>query len=185
VNGAEQSGQQDDNREGDGSDRLVTLGRIVGAFGVQGWVKVHSDTDPPENIVRYSNWYLIGPGQTNSRRVDQGKRHGKSVVAKLAGCNDRDAAEQLRGLEIAVRRGQFSDHLAEGEYYWTDLEGMSVITIDGQELGTVAQLFETGSNDVMVVRGDRERLIPYIWDQVVVEVDLAERRIRVNWDPDF
>jgi 16S rRNA processing protein RimM len=106
-------------------------------------------------------------------------------VAKLADCNDRDAAERLRGLEIAVRRDQFSDYLAEGEYYWTDLEGMSVVTVDGQALGTVAHLFETGSNDVMVVRGDRERLIPYIWDQVVTEVDLVARQIRVNWDPEF
>ena len=186
MTGAGDSTQDGDRREGDDSDRLVTLGRITGAFGVRGWIKVLSDTDPRENIIRYSVWQLANAGgRIQTRRVEQGKRHGKGMVAKLAGCDDRDAAEQLRGLEIAVRREQMPPSLNEGEYYWTDLEGLVVETVGGVELGVVDHLFETGSNDVMVVRGDRERLIPFVWRQVIAEVDLDARRIRVDWDPDF
>ncbi len=177
--------QREEVTEGDGSKRLVTLGRISGVFGIQGWVKVRSHTDPLENIVRYSIWHLSGPGRQEIRRVEQGKRHGKGVIAKLIGCDDRDAAESLRGLEISVRRDQLPSTLEEGEYYWTDIEGFAVETADGVLLGKVDHLFETGSNDVMVVRGDRERLIPYIWGQVVKDVDLDARRMRVDWDPEF
>ena len=181
---AEQIDRQNEDREGDGSNRLVTLGRIVGPFGIQGWVKIHSYTEPLENIVRYSIWQLTRPGQTESRQVEQGKRHGKGVVAKIAGCDDRDAAEQLRGVEIAVRRNQFSGYLDEGEYYWTDLEGLTVATVEGRELGTLDHLFETGSNDVMEVQGDRDRLLPFTAG-TVMEVDLEQGRIIVDWDPDF
>lgn len=177
--------QRQIDRGGDGPRRLITLGRITGPFGVHGWVKVHSETDPRENIVRYSTWYLGDDDWPLPREVDKGRRHGKGVIAKLVGCDDRDAAEQLRGLTIAVRRDQLADRLQAGEYYWTDLEGLAVVTVGGVELGRIDHLFETGSNDVMVVRGERERLIPYLWQQVVLEVDLAARRMRVDWDPEF
>ena len=117
--------------------------------------------------------------------VEVGRPQGKGVVAKLAGCDDRDAAEALIGCEIAVRRDQLPETTAPGEHYWTDLVGLRVETVDGIDLGTIERLFETGSNDVMVVQGERERLIPYIWDEVVREVDLEGGRMRVAWDPDF
>ena len=168
--------------EGDGQ-RFVTLGRVSGAHGIQGWVRVHSDTSPRENIVEYSPWYL-GPERT-SAKVKAGRRQGKAVVAKLAGCNDRDAAEALIGAEIAVRRDQLPATSAPGEFYWADLVGLRVETLDGVELGHIEQLFETGSNDVIVVQGERERLVPYIWKQVVREVDLDAGLMRVDWDPTF
>jgi 16S rRNA processing protein RimM len=169
----------------DAARRLVSLGRITGPFGIAGWIKVHSDTEPRDNIVRYSPWLLSGPGRLETRRVERGRRHGKGVVAKLVGCDDRDAAESLRGLQIAVRRNQLPATVAEGEFYWADLEGLSVLTEEGVDLGRVHHLFETGANDVLVVRGERERLIPYLWQQVVVEVDLEAGIMRVDWDPEF
>lgn len=169
--------------EGD-EQGFVTLGRISGAHGIQGWVKIHSDTSPRENIVTYSPWILEHGGRRERRKVKAGRAQGKGVVAKLAGCNDRDAAEALVGAVIRFPRSQLPA-TGTGEYYWADLIGLTVQTPDGEVLGRIERLFETGSNDVMVVQGDRERLIPYIWKQVVKDVDLAQGLMQVDWDPDF
>ena len=170
--------------EGD-EQRFVTLGRISGVHGVQGWVRVHSDTSPRENIVDYSPWHLVREGRRELRKVNAGRRQGKAVVAKLEGCNDRDAAEELVGALISIPRSALPDTTVPGEYYWADLVGLRVETVDGVELGRIEQLFETGSNDVIVVQGDKERLVPYIWEQVVREVDLEAGVMRVDWDPEF
>jgi len=170
--------------EGD-EQRFVTLGRVSGAHGIQGWVKVHSDTSPRENIVGYSPWYLVRNGRREAWKVNAGRRQGKGVVAKLAGCNDRDAAEALAGAEITIPRAQLPATTEPGEFYWADLVGLEVRTVDGVVLGHIEQLFETGANDVIVVQGDRERLIPYIWQQVVRDVDLEAGVMLVDWDPEF
>jgi 16S rRNA processing protein RimM len=175
---------QKSNAEG-GEARFVTLGRVSGAYGIKGWLKVHSDTSPRANIVNYSPWYLVRQGRREAWRVTDGRQQGKAVVAKLAGCDDRDAAEALTGAEIAITRAQLPPTTVPGEHYWADLVGLRVVTLDGVELGQVARLFETGANDVMVVDGERERLLPYLWQQVVHEVDLDEGVIRVDWDPTF
>lgn len=169
---------------GDGQ-RYVTLGRVSAAHGIRGWLKVQSDTSPRENIVRYTPWYLERHGRRDAWQVTAGRLQGKAVVAKLAGCDDRDRAEALVGALIVVTRAQLPATTAPGEFYWADLVGLAVTTVDGVDLGRIAELFETGANDVMVVRGDRERLVPYIWRQVVREVDLADRRMVVDWDPEF
>jgi 16S rRNA processing protein RimM len=161
-------------------ERLVPLGRIAGVFGVRGWVRVFSETRPRENILRYSPW-LVG-GQRF--RVEEGRRHGKGIIAKLIGCDDRDRAAALVGQPVAVRRDQLPPPGAD-ELYWADLEGLMVETLDGASLGRVSRLFETGANDVMVVDGDRERLLPFVWDQVIKEVDFGSGVVRVDWDPDF
>lgn len=171
--------------EGGDHDRFVTLGRISGPHGVRGWLRVYSETEPPENILTYSPWYLGRAGVWRSYELAQGRPHGKGVVAKLQGCDDRDTAAALTELEIAVKRSQLADDLAPGEYYWTDLEGLEVVTAEGVTLGRIHHLLATGANDVLVVHGDRERLIPYLPEQVVLEVDLAAGRMRVDWDPDF
>lgn len=170
--------------EGDGQ-RFVTLGRISGAYGIQGWVKVHSETSPRENIVAYSPWCLVRHGRRETWEVSAGRLQGKSVVAKLDGCDDRNLAEALSGAEITIQRVQLPPTEQAGEYYWADLVGLGVRTVDGTDLGRIEQLFETGANDVMVVKGDRERLVPYIWQQVVREVDLDRRVMLVDWDPEF
>ena len=171
--------------EGDGADRFVTLGRISGLHGVQGWIKVFSDTSPRENILEYSPWYLGIAGAVQEWKPERGRLHGKTIVAKLHGCNDREHARELMGADIMVYRSQLATTQGKDEYYWTDLEGLSVATLDGQPLGRIAYLFETGSNDVMVVRGDKERFIPFILDQVVTAVDLDEKLVTVDWDPEF
>ena len=112
------------------------------------------------------------------------RRHGKAVIARLGGYEDRDTARELVGAEIAVRRDQLAE-ITEGEYYWADLVGLKVVTVSGKDLGIVNHLIETGANDVLVVVGERERLIPFIRDEVVVAVDLDRGEIRVDWDPEF
>ena len=118
-------------------------------------------------------------------KLASGRRQGKAVVLKLKVCNDRGTAEALIGAQIAITHDQLPELDAPGDYYWTDLQGLRVETIDGIDLGRVDRLFETGANDVMVVRGERERLIPFLWERVVCEVDIEAGLMRVDWDPDF
>lgn len=164
---------------------MVTLGKISGVFGIKGWVKVFSHTARREGILDYNPWFLRVAGEWRPWQIEQGNVQGKGViVAQLEGLNERSQAESLVGCEIAVPREQL-ETLRPGEYYWVDLVGLEVVTIDGKVLGTVDHLFETGANDVMVVRGDRERLVPWIQEQVVKSVDLQGKRMVVDWDPDF
>lgn len=164
------------------TQRLIALGRVAGVYGVAGWVKVYSYTRPRENIFGYSPWRL--GREHRPYALEGGRAQGRGLIAKLAGCDDRDRARELVGAEIAVAREQLPPP-GEDEYYWADLVGLRVVTEEGQVLGVVDYLMETGSNDVLVVRGDRERLIPFILEQVVVAVDLMAGEIRVRWDPDF
>jgi 16S rRNA processing protein RimM len=164
--------------------KMIPLGRVSGVFGVLGWVKVFSHTSPRSGIGGYSPWYLGNGARWKAFEVLDVKCHGKGLVARLAGCGDRDQAAALVGCEIAIRREQLPEPEA-GEFYWADLEGLRVTTTTGVDLGRVDHLFETGANDVLVVRGERERLIPYLWGEVVMSVDLDSRQLVVDWDPDF
>jgi len=179
-------GQEKQNQGAEGDrDKLVTLGHVTGAHGLQGWIKVHSDTSPRENIATYGRLLLDQGHGWKSWKLSGGRRQGKGVVLKLKGCNDRNMAEALTGAKIAIHRDELPELEAPDEFYWTDLEGLAVETVAGESLGKIDHLFETGSNDVLVVKGDRERLIPFIWEQVVQDVDLDERRVVVDWDPEF
>ncbi len=165
------------------ADDYVVIGRISGLFGVRGWLKLFSHTEPRDNILNYSPWFLEQAGEWRPYELSDGRPQGRGVVAHLAGCDDREQAAALVGCNIAIRREQLPP-AEEGEYYWGDLTGLAVFTRDGQLLGRVDHLFETGANDVIVVKGERERLIPFIAD-VVLEVDLSGHRMTVDWDPEF
>jgi 16S rRNA processing protein RimM len=160
------------------------LGRVSGLLGVKGWIKVHSYTDPRENVVQFESWILRRDAVERRVELEAGRRQGQVVVAKLKGVDDRDAARALIGAEIAVERAELAP-CAPGEYYWTDLEGLAVSTLQDEPLGHVEYLFETGEHDVMVVAGDRERLIPFVRERIVRRVDLEQRIIVVDWDPSF
>ena len=163
---------------------IVKLGRVVGLFGVQGWVKVFSYTEPREAILDYASWLLDDAGSARRVAIEDGRRQGKSVLAKLAGCDDRDSAEQLLGLDIAVPRAELPA-LEGNRFYWTDLLGLTVEHKDGRRLGVIREMLETGAHDVMRVEGEeKQRLIPFVTGQIVKQVDLDAGVVRVDWEWD-
>lgn len=169
--------------------RHVVLGQVHGLFGVRGWIKVYSHTRPIEAILDYGRWWIGSAGQRQPYQVLEGRLQGKTLVARLADAEgeplpDRNAAVELLELDIAVAREDMPDP-EPGEYYWFDLIGLRVLTVDAVDLGQVSAMMETGANDVLVVKGDRERLIPLVIDEYVIEVDLEGGRIVVDWDPEF
>lgn len=166
------------------AQQMIVVGKISGVYGVRGWCKVFSHTEPRDNILMYSPWYLRKGNTWQTAEVIEGRQQGKGIIVHLQGCDDRDAAAALMGTEVAIKPEQRAS-LAADEYYWSDLIGCQVETVDGVNLGHIERMMETGANDVIVVVGERERLIPFVQGDVVVEVDIAARRIRVDWDPDF
>ena len=165
-------------------ERRVLLGRVVGVSGVQGWVKLESWTDPRTGIFDYRPWILVRDGRERELVPLDGRAQGKGIVARLPGSEDRDQAMALVGSDIYVPRSALPPPAA-GEFYWVDLEGMDVQTVDGTPLGRVSHLFATGANDVIVVRGERERLIPFLRPDVVRSIDFDAGLLQVDWDPDF
>lgn len=164
-------------------EQRLTMGRFGAPYGVRGWLKVHSHTAPPENLFAYSPWWVRLAGQWVTVQVDDGKAHGKGLVAHVEGYDDPETARALVGAEIAVERGQF-EPAGDGEYYWADLVGAEVVNLDGRTLGRVDHLFNNGAHDVMVVAGERERLIPFVRGRYVTAVDVNGKRIVVDWDPE-
>jgi len=165
------------------SPEPVVLGRITGFFGVRGWVKVYSYTEPREAVLNYKCWLLSKTGDWQPQFVAEGKRHGKTVIVRLEGYDDRDQAAALIGSEIGVPRDELPE-TDDGHYYWSDLEGLRVVASNGTEIGTLDYFIETGANDVMVIKGEQERLIPFVMKEVVVDVDLAAGVITVDWEWD-
>lgn len=174
--------------------KQTVIGKVTSVYGIKGWVKVLSYTDPLENLLGYRQVDLAASPQSGQSLkkvlVEGGKLHGKGLILKFKGYDDPESVRALCGSLLTVDVEQFPE-LADGEYYWHQLEGLKVMTISGDELGVVDHLLETGANDVLVVRGiassldQRERLIPYLPEQVVTGVDLTAGVIRVDWDPEF
>lgn len=163
-------------------NKVVPLGHISGVHGVKGWVKIHSLTEPREAIFEYQPW-LLGES-LEEVFISQGKKHGNRLIALFENTDDREAAEELVRQPIAAYRDQFPE-AEDGEYYWMDLVGLAVKLEDGTALGNVDNLLATGANDVLVVKGDRECLVPFVHGQYVKKVDLENGVITVDWDPDF
>ncbi|NMP32842.1 ribosome maturation factor RimM [Thalassotalea sp. M1531] len=169
----------------------VLLGKVGAVYGIKGWVKIHSFTEDPQAIFDYAPWSLKLGGKEQPIEVIDWRKHNNGLIAKVAKIDDRDDAQRIVGSEIFVDSSLLPD-LPEGEFYWRDLIGMSVVTDKGYDLGQVSDIMETGANDVLVVKanrndgfGKKERLIPYIFDQVVVSVSNENKQICVDWDPGF
>lgn len=165
-------------------DKFVVVGKIGAPYGVKGFLKLYSLSQTPEKLRAYSKWYCLDKDKWVPLLLDEIKPYKNHLIIKIQGINDRDAAAYYRNREIAVYRSQLPE-IKEGEYYWTDLEGLTVITKDGQTLGNVDHLIEAGSNDVLVVKGDRIRMIPFVKKDVILAVDLDQQTIIVDWDPEF
>ena len=161
---------------------MVPLGYIAGVYGIKGWVKIHSWTSPKEAILDYQPW-LFGDEKLPVR-INAGRPQGKTVVVSLPDVDNREQAAEWVGREISVYRNQLPK-TDEKQYYWADLVGLEVENKDGAELGRITRMMETGAHDVMIVQGDRERIIPFIPDHYVISVDLESGRLVVDWEPDY
>ncbi len=159
------------------------MGRIAGAHAVRGWVRIQTFTQNPDGLLAYPAWWLGRDGGWRQVTVEDASVHGRSLVAKFAGCDDREAAAALKGLEVAVPRASLPASEAD-EYYWADLQGLRVRNVEGATLGVVIGLLETGANQVLVVEAERKRLIPFV-EAVVKSVDLAQGSMVVDWGVDF
>jgi len=169
------------------SEEFIPIGKISGAFGVKGWVKIFSFTEPRNNILNYSPLFISRNGEWIELDVSGGHQQGKGVVMGLVNITDRDQVLPLIGAELAIKKTQLKS-LTEDDYYWSDLIGLTVVNLQDQILGQVDSLLETGAHDVLVVQDKEqktERLIPYVMDEIVELVDLDNRVIRVDWDRDY
>ncbi len=165
------------------SQQLI-VGEVAGAFGVKGWVKIYSHTEPPQNILDYGPWLLNGQDGSKEYKVLSGRVNRSFVIASLEGVDDRDKALKLKACKISVPRDSLPP-LEPGHYYWADLLGLRVENLDGAELGTIINMMSTGANDVIVAKAGHERLIPFVMGRFVKEVNLAEGKMLVDWDSDF
>lgn len=159
------------------------MGWIAAPFGVKGWVKVHPNTAATGNLLAYKTWWVERKGDWREVPVAEAKVQGQALVARLEGCDDRDAAAALRGASVAVPRAALP-RTQSGEYYWADLIGLAVVNGSAQALGRITGIMQTGASDVLVVSGERERLIPFI-AEVIRDVDLASGVVRVEWGADY
>ena len=162
----------------------LKLGKISGVFGVKGWLKIYANTDRKEDILSYQPWYIERNKVRQAVKLKAGKPHGKTIIALFEGIDDRNEAELWVGCDIYMSVEQLPK-LRKNEYYWSDLIGLKVVSLNGDDFGTIDHMLETGANDVIVAKGDRERLIPFVLEQVVKSVDLEEGKMLVDWDADF
>ena len=171
------------------AEDLIVIGKIVSVHGVRGDVKVYSFTDPIDNLLDYRRWTLRRGDEVKQVELVSGRLQGKILVATLKGLTDRELARTYADFEICIPRSELPSLTGE-EYYWYQLQGLTVINQLGQVLGRVDHLLETGANDVLVVKSfdgsldDRERLLPYT-DPCVLKVDLDAGEMHVEWDVDF
>lgn len=171
--------------------RIEVVGKLGSTYGIRGWLRIYSSTEYAESIFDYQPWFLKIKGQWQPTELESWKHHNHELIAKLKNVNDRETAQSLANVEIGVDLSVFPQ-LEEGDYYWHDLIGCNVVNLEGYVMGTVTEMMETGSNDVLVVRanskdafGKQERLIPFLYEQVVKRVDLTTKIIEVDWDAGF
>jgi 16S rRNA processing protein RimM len=162
-------------------DDYIVVGKIGSTYGVKGWLKIISFTQPLAGILGYPLWHIEDGHGWKPVKPQAGREHGKGLVVHLPGLDNPEVARLQTGKKIAIQRAQLPS-IAENEYFWTDLEGLTVINHDDQVLGTVIYLMETGSNDVLVVKGEKEHAIPYLLDDVILSIDLTKKEMRVRWE---
>lgn len=165
------------------SQRII-VGKLGKPFGIHGWLKLNSYTEPYDNLLVYRPWQICLNGVWKTVEITQTKINGQQLLVKLAECDTPEQAKLYTNCEIAVWREQLAT-LPKDDYYWTDLEGLTVINKQGKILGKVNHLLATGANDVLVIKGTKEYLIPYLPELFIDKVDLINQQIIVDWDEDY
>lgn len=165
-------------------DGWIVVGRFGRPHGVKGFVTVHSFTEPRDNILQYEDWYIFLNNQWQSIKLSDIELLNKSIIAKVQGFPEREMVAQLTNIDIGIPQEKL-ENLQAGEYYWHQLIGLDIVNLSGEKLGQVAELIATGSNDVLVVTGKKRCLIPYLPERYVLEINLEQQKIVVDWDADF
>ena len=170
---------------------IEVVGKLGSTYGIRGWLRIYSSTEQAESIFDYHPWFLKIKAEWQTIELENWRYHNHEIIVKLKGVDDRETAQILANVEIGVDLSVFPE-LEEGDYYWHDLIGCTVVNLEGYTMGTVTEMMETGSNDVLVVKantkdafGKQERLIPFLYEQVVKRVDLTTKTIEVDWDAGF
>lgn len=163
---------------------MVIVGRFGSPHGLAGWLRLFSFTQPTEAIFDYAEWQIQIKNSWSPIKMNAVKRQGERWLVQLEGCTDRDVAIHYVNAEIAIPYAQLP-LLPKDNFYWADLEGLTALTTTGVELGTVSSLMETGSNDVLVIQGKKQHLVPFLYPQIVTKVDLEKKQLVADWDPEF
>lgn len=175
---------QNEHRNGEApGDPVVVLGTVIGAHGVRGWLKVRSFTQPPDNLLGYRSWLIGRAGVWQRWEVQQGEGCGAEFRIKLDGIDDRERARALSGFEVGVRRSELPAP-PDGRYYWVDLIGLEAYSAAGESLGRVDDIREAPAHPLMVLRGERQRLVPLVRERLLA-VDIPAGRITLDWEPDW
>ena len=164
-------------------EKKLLVGKINGFFGVQGWVKIFSYTKPRKNILEYQPWYFLDNETYKVIEITSGREQSKTIVAQVKGINNRDEALQLIGKDLYINKDQLPE-LDNDAHYWYELTGFQVINKNEVDLGIVDYFVDTGSNHVLVIKGETEHWIPYI-EPFLVSVDKHKKVISVDWDENF
>jgi 16S rRNA processing protein RimM len=162
----------------------IIIGRFGRPHGIKGLVTINSFTEPRDNILSYSNWHAFINQSWQPVKILSAQIYNKTIVAQIEGYPEREIVARLTNIDIAVHGDQLAS-LEPGEYYWHQLVGMNVINREGQAFGEVIEVMATGSNDVLVVQGERRHLIPYIPGTFIIDINNNNKIITVDWDMDF
>ena len=165
-------------------NEFVVMGKVVGSHGIKGWLKIQPFTEELKTLGKFSSWFVSkNENEWKEFKVESSSIQGRTVLAKIENINNRNDADVLRGFLIGISKIDLPI-LAKGKYYWSDLIGLEVINQTGFNFGTIESIMETGSNDVLVIKDEKEWLIPYL-DNVVLKIDLEKKNILVDWDENF
>ena len=163
-------------------DKKIFLGKITGVHGIKGWLKIQSFSSPPENILNYSQWIINNQGEEDFYSLEQGRKQNNKIVVKLEKIEDRNTAESLINSKIQILRSDLPK-LSNENYYWSDLEGLSVLSSEDKVIGKIESLIETGANDVIVIitSKDERVLVPFVMHEIVKEVNVELNYIKIDW----
>jgi len=165
-------------------NKFVVMGKVVGSHGIKGWLKVQPFTEEIKTLGKFSSWFVSeNENKWKEFKVESSSIQGRTVLAKIENINNRNDADVLRGFLIGISKIDLPA-LEKGKYYWSDLIGLEVINQIGFNFGVIDSIMETGSNDVLVIKDEKETLIPYL-DNVVLKIDLEKKNILVDWDENF
>ena len=163
-------------------DKKIYLGKITGAHGIKGWLKIQSFSSPPENILNYPQWIINNQGEEDFYSIEQGRKQNNKIVVKLEKIDDRNTAESLINSKIQILRSDLPK-LSNENYYWSDLVGLSVLNSEEKVIGKIESLIETGANDVMVINAlkDERILVPFVMHEIIKEVNVELNYIKIDW----